>query len=274
MFIISIAVSFSCWTMSFNKNESTSSESIRLPVLMYHLILRDPKSKNKFIVSEATFEEDLKYIKDNGYTTIFVRDLIEYTEGKSDLPSKPILLTFDDGAFNNYLYAFPLAKKYSAKFIFSPICKEAEKYSNITDENPNYAHAGWNHISEMSASGLVEIQNHTYDMHQTKKTRLGCTKKAGESIEEYKEKLTEDVKKAQEIIKEKTGTEPTAFFYPFGACSKCSEEIIKSIGFKASFSCEGKINNIKREPNSLFKLHRFLRPPGVSSKKFFSSFEK
>ena len=269
-------VSLSYLALCFQKDNSNQNnqDAVKLPVIMYHLVLKNPGTKNKFIISEATFEEDLKYINENGYTTILVKDLIDYTEGKCDLPSKPILLTFDDGAYNNYLYAFPLAKKYNSKFVFSPICRECERYSEISDENPTYAHANWNHIREMSDSGLVEIQNHTYDMHSNKKSRIGCTKKSGESKEEYTSKLTSDLKKAQELIKEKSGIEPTAFFYPFGACSECSDEIIRNIGFKATFLCESKLNYITKNSDCLFKLHRFLRPPGVSSKSFFSTFEK
>lgn len=270
-------VSLTCWALNLQSKTApaeTHEGEVRLPVLMYHLVLKNPKCKNKFIVSEETFEQDLKYIKENGYETILVNDLIEFTEGKKDLPAKPILLTFDDGAFNNYLYAFPLAKKYGMKFVFSPIAKEAEKYSKINDENPSYAHANWNHISEMQKSGLVEIQNHTYDMHQTKSPRVGCTKNAGESKEIYREKLSNDVSKAQDLIEKNIGFKPTAFFYPFGACSKCSEEIIKSLGFKATFLCESKMNYIKRSPDCLYRLHRFIRPQGVPSKTFFANIEK
>ncbi len=253
--------------------ENCSREK-RLPVLMYHLILKNPGNSNKFIVPQSVFEEDLKYIKNHGYTTILVQDLIDYTENKKELPEKPILLTFDDGAFNNYLYAFPLAKKYEAKFIFSPIAKEAERYTKAHDENPTYSHANWEKISEMSKSGLVEIQNHTYNMHSNKNSRIGCTKKRNESVEEYKQKLSEDIRKSQELISQNTGVTPTAFFYPYGAKSDCSEEILKSLGFKATFLCESKINIISRNPECLFGLKRFIRPPGVPTEKIFSKFEK
>lgn len=246
----------------------------RLPILMYHLILKNPGNSNQFIVSQNIFEEDLKYIKSHGYTTILVQDLIDYTENKKDLPEKPILLTFDDGALNNYLYAFPLAKKYEAKFVFSPIAKEAERYSTTLDENPTYSHANWKKISEMSKSNLVEIQNHTYNMHSNKKPRIGCMKKQNESTEEYKQKLSEDIKKSQELISKNTGFTPTAFFYPYGAKSDCSEEILKSLGFKATFLCESKVNIISRNPECLFGLKRFIRPPGVATEKIFSKFEK
>ena len=248
--------------------------TVNLPVLMYHLVLKNPKSKNKFTISQKTFENDLEYIKNNGYTTILVKDLIDYTEGKAELPEKPILLTFDDGAYNNYLYAFPLAKKYNIKFVFSPIAAEAERYSQIKDENPNYSHANWEQIREMSDSGLVEIQNHTYNMHCSKNPRVGCTKKFGESEETYKSKLSEDILKSQEMIEKNVGKKPIAFFYPFGACSKCSEKIIRGLGFKATFLCESRVNKISKNPESLFRLGRFIRPPDVPTEKVFSAFEK
>lgn len=275
--VAAIIFTVSIFCISFHSQKISPSEEsvaeIKLPVIMYHMVLKNPKN-NKFIISEKDFENDLKYINSNGYTTILVRDLTEYTEGKKPLPNKPILLTFDDGALNNYLYAFPLAKKYNAKFVFSPIAKEADRYSEVKDEAPEYAHANWEKISEMSNSGLVEIQNHTYNMHSAQKPRIGCTKKSGESKESYKNKLSKDLEKSQNLIFEKTGSKPSAFFYPFGACSDCTEEIVKSLGFKATFICESKINTITKDPNCLFGLGRFLRPPGMPSKKFFSKWEK
>ncbi len=256
-----------------NKPEN-SPEDIKLPIVMYHLILKNPGVKNRFIISVDTFEEDLRYIKANGYTTILVKDLIDYTENKKELPKKPIILTFDDGAYNNYLYAFPLAKKYEAKFIFSPISKKIDKFTEVADKNPSYAYADWNQILEMANSKLVEIQNHTYDMHSDKKPRIGCTKMSGEAEDHYKEKLTKDLLTAQKTIKEKVNTEPTAFFYPFGAYSESTEKIVKSLGFKATFNCESKVNLIKKDSECLYGLCRFLRPPGVPSAIFFEKFRK
>lgn len=264
-----------CVTFCLHENNSSNkSESIKLPVIMYHLVLKNPGSKNRFIVSEKTFENDLKYIKNNGFTTILVKDLIDYTENKKELPEKPILLTFDDGAYNNYLYAFPLAQKYNARFVFSPIGKEADRYEKTKDENPSYSHTNWEKIIEMSKSELVEIQNHTYNMHGSKKPRIGCTKAKNETDEKYKENLAKDLLKEQKLIEEKTGIKPTAFFYPFGAISDKSEEIIKSLGFKATFDCENKMNFITKNPACLFRLHRFLRPPDISSEEFFDKINK
>lgn len=252
------------------RNQNTNPEEKKLPILMYHMILKNPQKENKFIISEKTFEEDLKYIKNNGFETILISDLIAFSRGEKDLPEKPILLTFDDGAYNNFLFAFPLAQKYGAKFVFSPIAKESERYTEIKDENPVYAHAGWEPIAKMSESGLVEIQNHTYNMHSCHNPRIGCKKRNDESLQNYEENLSEDLNKAQNLIEKNIGKRPTAFFYPFGAKSECSEKIIKSLGFKATFLCESKVNIIKKNcPESLFELGRFLRPPNVPSEVFF-----
>ena len=111
-------------------------------------------------------------------------------------------------------------------------------------------------------------------MHGSKKPRIGCTKAKNETDEKYKENLAKDLLKEQKLIEEKTGIKPTAFFYPFGAISDKSEEIIKSLGFKATFDCENKMNFITKDPTCLFRLHRFLRPPDVSSEEFFEKINK
>ena len=256
--------------MFSNNNEERTASQNNIQSWLQETYLQVLVSCNKFIISEKTFEEDLQYIKNNGFETVLISDLIAFSRGEKDLPEKPILLTFDDGAYNNFLYAFPLAQKYGAKFVFSPIAKEAERYTEIKDENPIYAHAGWEPISKMSESGLVEIQNHTYNMHSCHSPRIGCKKRRGESLQNYETKLSEDLNKAQNLIEKNIGKRPTAFFYPFGAKSDCSEKIIRSLGFKATFLCESKVNTIKKNcPESLFELGRFLRPPNVPSKVFF-----
>ncbi len=271
---IFLITTFCCISPSFGNlaaqvNNDNKDTPVQFPVVMYHLVVKNPKGKNRFIISEQTLEQDFKYLSDNGYTTIIVKDLIDYVENGKELPEKPIMITFDDGAYNNYLYALPLAKKYNSKFVFSPIGKHADRFTEVSDENPNHAHANWNHIKEMADSGVVEIQNHTYDMHSPKGARIGCKKRKSESVEQYKQKLSDDLMKMQNLVAEKTGTTPTAFVYPFGAYSDCSKDIIKEMGFKATFLCESKINYITRDPDSLHGLKRFLRLPGVSSESFF-----
>ncbi len=236
-------------------------DEVEVPILMYHSILRSSSINSDYIISEAAFENDLKYLKENGYTTIVVKDLIDFVEEGKSLPKKPVILTFDDGYFNNYTYAFPLLKKYNSKAVLSIIGYYTDIYTTSPDENPGYAHVTWENAKEMIDSGLVEMQNHSYNLHTTDMGRNGSKKKRGESTEEYKAVLVEDLGKLQDAFKKNTGYVPTTYTYPFGSVSNDSFDIIKEMGFKASLSCESGMNYISRDKECLYMMKRYLRTP-------------
>ena len=108
---------------------------VSLPILMYHSMLPASVLRGTYIVSPALFEQDLQYLKKEGYTTVVMQDLINYVNGRGSLPTKPIMLTFDDGYYNNYQYAFPLLKKYNMKMVFSPIGSCTEAYSQTDSDH-------------------------------------------------------------------------------------------------------------------------------------------
>lgn len=247
---------------------ATSAEGVEIPVVMYHSILKDEARHGKYVISPAEFESDLAYLKDHGYTTILMSDLIAYTQG-AELPEKPVLLTFDDGYYNNYLYAFESAKKYQSKFVLSPIGFYADQYSDTPDENAYYSHATWDELKEMVDSGLVEVQNHSYNLHKSDGGRLGVKKASGETEQQYETMLTQDLMKAQEEIEQHVGIRPSTFVYPFGAVSKGTPAIVKKLGFSATLSCEERISRITRDPESLYDLGRYLRVSGGTSQAFF-----
>ena len=124
--IISLASVIGLGTNVIFSVASETEDTVRLPIIMYHSIQKNNKAKSKFIITPEEFEGDLKYIKDNGYTTIVMQDLIDFVYENKELPEKPIMLTFDDGYYNNYLYAFPLVKQYECKIILSPIGKQSD----------------------------------------------------------------------------------------------------------------------------------------------------
>lgn len=239
-------------------------EIVKIPIVMYHSIIKSKKSLGKFVISPEEFESDLKYLKDNNFNTIFMKDILDYVYEDKNLPENPIMLTFDDGYYNNYLYAYPLLKDYSFKMVISPIGIEVDKYSEIENHSPNYAHVSWSNLKEMIDSGLVEVQNHTYNMHKINKKRRGTKKNKNESMEKYKSELSNDLLLMQNKICDNLGVSANTFVYPFGAISNCSVDIIKNLGFKASFGCEGKINSITKNPDDLYGLCRIIRPSGVN----------
>lgn len=251
------------------KDRTSETDTIALPIIMYHGLIKDHNKQNDYFISPDSFENDLKYLKDKGYTTITMNELIDYVYNGTDLPKKPIILTFDDGFYNNYLYAFPALKKYNEKAVISIIGSQTDRYSLIKIFNSYYSYLSWAQINEMVISGHVEIQNHTYNMHTYDKGRKGCIEKKGEGTENYKENFTDDIGLLQQRITDYTGVTPNTIAYPFGYHTKNSEALIKEMGFKASLTCCQKVNKISRNPECLYKLGRYLRPPGKSSASFF-----
>mgnify|MGYP002710047223 CR=1 FL=1 len=262
-----IILLLSCILIFYNVKAKQTAE-ISVPIIMYHSIL---KSKSgKYIVNPSTLEDDLKFIKNNGYTTITMTDLINYVYSDYELPEKPIIITFDDGHYNNLTYALPLLEKYDMVAVISIVGKYTDTYTESDEANPNYGYLRWKDINDLMKSGRFEFQNHTYELHNITKNRRGCMKMKGESFEAYKTVLSKDLSKLQQEFSINTGYIPNTFTYPFGAISSDSMDIIKELGFKASLSCNEGINLIIKDPNCLYQLKRYNRPNNLSTACFFN----
>lgn len=261
LIILSLFVSATGLCLMFPEtNQTSADDKIQVPIIMYHSVLKDSKKSGKFVITPTAFEDDLKYIKDNKFTPIFMSDLINYIHKGTKLPQKPIILTFDDGYYNNYTYVYPLLKKYNMKAVISIVGTYTDLYTQNEDKATEYAHLNWDTINEMMDSGLVEFQNHSYNLHTTDKGRNGSKKKISEDITDYEKMLSYDLMLLQTEFLEHTGYTPEVYTYPFGAVSEASFDIIKKLGFKASLSCENKTNYISQDKESLYMLNRFIRP--------------
>jgi peptidoglycan/xylan/chitin deacetylase (PgdA/CDA1 family) len=107
---------------------------------------------------------------------------------------------------------------------------------------------------------LVEIQNHSYDLHSNCNGRYGCCQKKNECFEDYEEFLEEDIMKLQSKIQSVINKSPSTFTYPFGKYNNDTEAIVKKLGFKATLSVTYGINVVKRgDSDSLYELKRICR---------------
>ncbi len=252
-------------TFSFNN----TGNGIRLPIIMYHSVLKNPKEQSKYIVTPDQLEKDLLWLKQNGYTSIFMSDVIDYVYNGTELPEKPIVITFDDGYYNNLTYLYPLLVKHNMKAVISIVGSYSEAFDESMDLNPAYAYLIWDNIKQMAESGYVEFQNHSYDFHSVG-ARKGAQIKKDESLEHYKKVFCSDVEKLQRVLTEKCSVTPNTFTYPFGYVCNESETLLMEMGFKASLSCYEKINYITRDKKCLFGLKRFNRDSTFSTEKFMS----
>lgn len=249
-----------------------AEQTISLPIIMYHSILKDPARAGEYVISPDQLEADLQYLQKSGYQWILSQDLIDYVYNGGTLPEKPILITFDDGYYNNYYYAFPLLQKYGAKAILSPIAIESERYSETKDENPNYAHCSWQVLREMHESGLVEIANHSYNLHQYG-NRQGAKITAGENSAAYRAQLTADTQKAETLLETNVGCSISAYTYPFGSFCPESEACLQEMGYRVTYITEDRVNLITKDPDCLYQLKRYKRPAGISTEEFMAKIQ-
>lgn len=231
-----------------------------IPIIMYHQIKNSGAGKD--VITPHEFESDIEYIAENSYTTITIKDLVEYVSGKGTLPEKPIILSFDDGYLSNYKYAYPLLKKYNMRIVLSLIGKYTDDFTAIHSDNLEYSHVTWDQLKEMVDSGHVEVQNHTYNLHTMGKGRTGCKQKKGESLDDYEQALSKDIGQLQEKLFEVTGEYPIAFTYPYGKYSENTDFVLRKLGFAATLSCDYGVNVITPDTDCLYKLKRIVRPHG------------
>lgn len=266
------AISF-VFAMKAEKTQSAANENLtrQLPIVMYHHITEKESRKGAYVVLKDELEKDLDYIKKCGYTCVTVKDLVDFCSGKKALPQKIIMITFDDGFDSVYELAWPLLKERNMKAVVAAVGAITQTYEENKDTNVNYAYMTWERLREIDKSNQFEVQNHSYNMHSLSK-RKGLSKMKGESDEQYEKALVYDLKKMQNELKEKSAIDALACVYPYGAYSKTTLSIVKSLGFKCTLTCEQRVNTIScADENSLFNLGRYNRPSGEDAKKFFSS---
>lgn len=82
-----------------------------IPILLYHRVGAEP---DDLTISVKHFEQDMELLSYGGYNALSLEQVKEHLQGNSlSLPSKPIVITFDDGYLDNYTNAFPILQKYS-----------------------------------------------------------------------------------------------------------------------------------------------------------------
>ncbi|HET7377594.1 MAG TPA: polysaccharide deacetylase family protein [Anaerolineae bacterium] len=129
-----------------------------VPILMYHYISAPPSPTDLIRVGLSVppekFDAQMRMLAEQGYHTVTLSAVYEYLQNGQALPANPIVLTFDDGYLDNYLFAFPILKKYGFSGTFFILS------GPIDTGNPHYL--TWDMVSAMSDSGM-DIELHSRD---------------------------------------------------------------------------------------------------------------
>jgi biofilm PGA synthesis lipoprotein PgaB len=132
-----------------------------LAVLVWHDVV--PSKEVWFDTPLATFEQQLEAIHKGGFHVITLEQLRAHLEHGAPVPSKPLMLTFDDNGWGIYANAFPLLKKYNYPATLFV-------HTNFVGKTTSKRHNTWAQLTEMSHSGLIDIQsltaNHPPDLRK------------------------------------------------------------------------------------------------------------
>lgn len=245
----------------------SAQEEVALPIIMYHSVVREGLPVGDYVTGEGTFFSDMLWLKENGYETVVVQDLVDYTNG-GELPEKPIMITFDDGFLNNLTICGPILKENNMRAVLSVVGAYSDNEANSDVRSDNYSYLTWEEISRAKESGVFEIQNHSYNLHGGN-GRQGAKKLDGESTLAFKVEIMEDIGKMQYLLKVNSKIDAACFTYPFGYFDPDSKEAIRECGFLSSMICYEKINRITRDGECLYNLGRFNRSGLLSTAEFF-----
>ncbi len=210
-----------------------------VPILLYHRF--GPVVADSMTVTTPHFESQLKHLKDQGYSVIPLRRLIEaYVSKQGSLPPRAAVITADDAHKTVYTDMFPLLKKYGMPatiFVYPSAVS-----------NASYA-ATWGQLKEMKESGLVDMQSHTFWHPNFKKEKKKL------SSAEYGKVVEMQFKKSKARLEKEFGGKIDLLAWPFGIYDEELMQRAKGAGYTAAFSMERR--NAKSSDNPM-ALPRYL----------------
>ena len=228
----------------------------QVPILMYHHLSEDT-------VSGERLDEHMAALKGAGYSSVTMADLRAYVEQGTELPDRPVVITFDDGYTSNLEIGLPILEKYGMKatiyVIGCSVGKDTYKDTGVA-MTPHFTAE---QARELEDTGLVTIGSHGYNIHEVKgrdpdPIRHGVLQREDESEEDYVAFLQGDCARFRETVEPALGHQVDILAYPYGQCSPLSEILLAREGFYATVTTIPGVNTlVKGLPQTLRAMNRY-----------------
>jgi len=207
------------------------------------------KASSGYEVTPAEFAAQMKILSDSGYHTVLPEQLYNYLVYGDPLPSKPVMLTYDDTDEEQYSIGKTEMDKYGFKGVYfimtisigRPHYMSKEQIKQLSDEGHAIASHTWRH-------DRVDKYLTTPHMDRDLKKMVD---------NDWDLQLVDTRKKLEDII----GKEIHYFAYPFGIWSKAGIPELKKRGFKLAFQLSTKRD--AEEP--LYTVRRMIVSPTWSA---------
>lgn len=196
-----------------------------VPVLVYHNIARE--ARGRLVIAAKTFEEQMRYLKSEGYRVVSMADLLEFTSLKRQLPRKTVVLNFDDGWKSFLEFAYPILKELgftATLFIY-------------TDFVGSRSAMSWEDLRRLAREGF-DVQAHS-------KTHDDLRRKPAESEEDHARRMDAELAQPQALFQRHLGRPSPILAYPYGAHDEEVERYVRRYGYTAAF-------DVRRQGNPSF----------------------
>jgi len=201
-----------------------------VPIAMYHSVNPEASPKNLLAVSTATFERQMQFLKNNHYNVLPLESVATLVKERKKIPPGTIAITFDDGYKDNYIYAFPILKKYNLPATLFIITGEVGRADRLS----------WDEIKIMRDSGIITFGSHALGPEPLINIK---------SEQEIKKQIFHSKK----ILEEELGSKVNAFSYPEGRFNNKIKQLVMDAGYKLAVATNpGK----KFSSNDIFALKR------------------
>ena len=227
-----------------------------VPVLMYHHV--NPHRGDTVTVTPEVFEKQMRHLDESGYRTLKIDELLSYIAGGVMIKEKAVVVTFDDGWLDNYLFAAPVLKRYRINatiFIITDRIEQASAHtSSLPDDIPTHNESkelirqgegwrvslNWRLIEELGETGLFEFYSHT-------KSHRKCSLLS-------EAELMEELKDSQQIIEERLGRPCPYLCWPYGEYSTTAAEIARDAGYRALFTTLHGVVTVGSDPFAIKRI--------------------
>lgn len=231
----------------------------RLVVLCYHDIAPNAQALgDPYAVDAQNLAQQLAWLRDHGFHFVSVDQVLASRRGGAPLPDKPVLLSFDDGYRSVYTTVFPLLKAFHAPAVvalvgawLAPRDDQEVRYGDLMV--PRSRFVTWDQVRDMQASGLIEIANHSYDLHRgivvnpqgNSEPALTSRAYAGgdyESRPAYLERVRADLARNSALIRQNTGRAPRVMVWPYGSYNGDTVDIAGQLGMPVTLTLDEGVN--------------------------------
>ena len=220
-----------------------------VPVLAYHDLA--VQAKGRMVMGAKGFEEQMRYLKNQGFHVLTLKEFVEFVSLARQLPKKSVLITFDDGYKSFLRFAYPVLKElgFSATlFIY-------------TDYVANGGNAfTWPELKKLSEEGFF-VQAHS-------KSHGDMVRANNESAAEYDKRLEAELVQPKALFQKNLGYAPDILAYPYGRQDDAVVRRTKERGYAVAFTVRRQGSQSFVDP---YRIHRIQIYPEMSMDEFSKS---